>query len=81
MARKTIYCAQAFWRRGGRLVSGEVRQFLNEARAMAGAEIMLTGADGVAVFSLEGHPDEDLWDDPKMVAILGEIPDHDVMAA
>lgn len=76
MARKTIYCAQPFWRRASRWAAGEVRQFLNEERAMAGAKIMLSGADGVAVFSLEGHPDEDLWDDPKMIAILGEAPDH-----
>lgn len=81
MARKTIYCAQAFWRRGGRLVGGEVRQFLNEERAMAGGEILLTGADGVAVFSLEGHPDEDLWDEPKMIALLGDTPDAETLAA
>jgi len=81
MARKTIYCAQAFWRRGGRLVVGEVRQFLNEERAMVGGEILLTGADGVAVFSLEGHPDEDRWDEPKMIALLGDAPSADCLAA
>lgn len=81
MARKTIYCAQAFWRRGGRLVGGEVRQFLNEQRAMVGGEILLTGADGVAVFSLEGHPDEDLWDEPRMIALLGDTPSADILAA
>ena len=81
MARKTIYCAQAFWRRGGRLVGGEIRQFLDEDRAMAGGEILLTGADGVAVFSLEGHPDEDLWDEPRLIALLGDVPDADALAA
>lgn len=81
MARKTIYCAQAFWRRGGRLVGGEVRQFLNEERAMAGGEILLTGADGVAVFSLEGHPDENLWEEPRMIALLGDAPSADHLAA
>lgn len=81
MARKTIYCAQAFWRREGRLVGGEVRQFLNEDRALAGADILLTGADGVAVFSLEGHPDENLWDEPHMIAVLGDVPSADAQAA
>ena len=81
MANKTIYCAQAFWRRGGRLVGGEVRQFLNEQRAMVGGEILLTGADGVAVFSLEGHPDEDLWDEPRMISLLGDTPSADILAA
>lgn len=81
MARKTIYCAQAFWRRGGQLVGGEVRQFLNEDRARAGADILLTGADGVAVFSLEGHPDENLWDEPRMIAAWGDTPPGDARAA
>lgn len=81
MARKTIYCAQAFWRREGRLVGGEVRQFLNEDRALAGADILLTGADGVAVFSLEGHPDENLWGEPRMISVLGDVPAADAQAA
>ena len=81
MARKTIYCAQAFWRREGRLIGGEVRQFLNEERARQGADILLTGADGVAVFSLEGHPDEDLWDEPKMIVLLGDAPPGEAQAA
>lgn len=81
MARKTIYCAQAFWRRGGRLVGGEVRQFLNEDRALAGADILLTGADGVAVFSLEGHPDEDLWEEPRLIEVMGDAPSVGLIAA
>lgn len=75
MARKTIYCAQAFWRCGGRLIGGEVRQFLNEERARAGAAILLTGADGAAVFSLEGHPDEDLWEEPRLIEVWGAAPE------
>lgn len=74
MARKTIYCAQGFWRRGSRLVGGEVRQFLNEERARLGAEALRTGCDGVAVFSVEGHPDEDLWEEPRLIEIFGHVP-------
>lgn len=81
MARKTIYCAQAFWRREGRLVGGEVRQFLNEDRARQGGEILLTGADGVAVFSMEGHPDEDFWEEPRLIEVMGDAPTTDVIAA
>lgn len=81
MARKTIYCAQAFWRRDGRLVGGEVRQFLNEERARLGGEILLTGADGVAVFSMEGHPDEDLWEEPTLIDLMGDAPPPDSLAA
>lgn len=74
MARKTIYCAQGFWLRRGRLVGGVVHQFLNEERARAGAAALLTGSDGVAVFSLEGHPDEDLWEEPRMIETFGAVP-------
>ncbi|PZT99868.1 MAG: hypothetical protein DI624_04130 [Brevundimonas sp.] len=81
MARKTIYCAQAFWRRDGRLIGGEVRQFLNEERARQGGEILLTGADGVAVFSMEGHPDVDLWEEPRVIEIMGDAPSAEDLAA
>lgn len=81
MARKTIYCTQAFWRRESGLVAGEVRQFLNEERARQGGEILLSGADGVAVFSIEGHPDEDCWGDPVLILLLGDTPNDDRVAA
>jgi len=74
MARKTIYCAQAFWLSGGRLAGGQVHQFVTEERAMLGADALRTGCDGVAVFSIEGHPDEDLWEEPKMLASFGPVP-------
>lgn len=74
MARKTIYCAQAFWLRGGRLAGGEVHQFLNEERALEGGLVLLTGSDGVAVFSVEGHPDEDLWEEPQLIETFGRVP-------
>lgn len=72
--RKTIYCAQGFWLRGGRLSGGEVYQFSTEERARLGADALLTGCDGVAVFSLDGYPDTDLWEDPVMIARFGEVP-------
>lgn len=74
MARKTAYCAQAFWRRGQRLVGGEVYRFHTEERARRGAEALLTGNAGVAVFSVDGHPDEDLWNDPVMIETIGSVP-------
>lgn len=74
MPRKTIYCAQPFWVRRGRLAGGQVHQFLNEERAREGADVLMLGADGVAVFSVEGHPDEDLWEAPQMIATYGSVP-------
>lgn len=82
MARKTIYCAQGFWIRGGRLAPGEVYHFSTEERARMGADALLTGADGVAVFSVEGHADVDLWEEPKLIYCEGSVPPVDeAMAA
>lgn len=74
MARKTIYCAQAFWHRGGGLTGGEVHQFLNRERAIEGGQALFTGAHGVAVFSIVGYPDIDLWEEPRMVEAYGDVP-------
>lgn len=74
MAAKTIYCARAFWWRGGRLLPGEVHQFLNEERAIAGAEALYTGAHSVAIFSVTGYPDVDLWEDPQLIDAYGDVP-------
>lgn len=74
MARKTIYCAQAFWLRGGKLAGGQVHQFISEERAREGALALVTGSDGVAVFSVEGHPDEDLWEEPRLIETFGATP-------
>lgn len=75
MARKTIYCAQPFWRRQGRLEAGVVHEFHTSDRAMTGGEILAGSADGVAVFSLTGEPDVDYWDEPVMIAVFGDAPE------
>lgn len=77
MARKTIYCAQAFWPRRGRLKGGEVHQFLNRDRAVEGGRALATGAPGVAVFAVDGYPDIDLWEEPKLLETFGEVPSID----
>lgn len=77
MARKTIYCAQAFWPRRGRLKGGEVHQFLNRERAVEGGRALTTAAPGVAVFSVDGYPDIDLWEEPKLLEAFGEVPSID----
>lgn len=74
MGRKTIYCAQPFWRRQGRLEAGPAHQFLTEERAMIGGEILAGSADGAAVFSLTGEPDVDFWDEPVIIATFGDAP-------
>lgn len=75
MARKTIYCAQAFWRRDRQLAGGEVYQFITKDRALKGGAILAGSADGVAVFSLTGEADVDFWDEPVLIATFGDTPD------
>lgn len=74
MARKTIYCAQGFWPHRGRLKGGELHQFSTKERALEGGRAIATSAPGVAVFSVDGYPDVDLWDEPKMLETFGEVP-------
>lgn len=74
MARKTIYCAQAFWSRDQQLVGGVVHQFMTEERARAGGEILAGSAHGAAVFSLTGEPDVDFWDEPVLIQTFGQTP-------
>lgn len=75
MAEKTIYCAQPFWRRAGRLIPGEPLQFIDRERAAEGARILTLGsADGVAVFSLTGDPAADYWAEPVLLAKVGQVP-------
>lgn len=75
MDRTTIYCAQPFWHRQGRLMPGIVHEFCTEERALEGGEILSASADGVAVFSLSGEPALDLWGEPVMLATYGRVPD------
>lgn len=77
MTWKTIYCARAFWLRSDGLHGGEVHRFLNGARAVEGARALFTGADGVAVFSMVGYPDEDHWEDPHLIQTFGIVPAMD----
>lgn len=79
MARKTIYCARAFWKTQSGLEGGRVHQFLTPERAMEGGAILAKSADGVAVFSLTGEPDTDYWDEPKIIERLGDAPRGDAL--
>jgi len=61
----------------GKLCGGQVHHFSTEERAVAGGEALFTGAHGVAVFSVTGHPDIDLWEEPRMLETFGEVPTID----
>lgn len=72
--RKTVYIAQAFHWIDGQLVPGEFFQYARPERAAAAGERLAGSAPGVAVFSLDGHPDTDAWEDPVILARYGDAP-------
>lgn len=74
MARKTIYLTQTFWRSGKRLEPGQQRQHLNEDRAREEGRRIAKAASGVVVFSVDGYPDEDYWEDPVVLETIGAVP-------
>ncbi|MNT85270.1 hypothetical protein D3C72_2254120 [compost metagenome] len=51
-----------------------MHQFLNKERAIEGGRALATGAPGVAIFSVDGYPDIDLWDEPRMLESFGQVP-------
>lgn len=74
MATKTVFIAQAFHWNGGKLEPGRLYQYATEGRAEAAGESLAGSAPGVAVFSLEGHPDADDWGEPVLLARYGSAP-------
>lgn len=74
MAEITIYCVQTYWKDRRRLNSGDLRQFKDEPKARAHAERMSVRQDGVLLYALEGDPDMDFWDEPRVIAAYGETP-------
>lgn len=74
MPTKTIYMAQTFHWRNGRLEPGEPIQFMRAEDAARAGEAMSGHASGVAVFSLEGEPAVDLWGGVQILARYGAAP-------
>lgn len=72
--RKTVYIAQAFHWIDGKLQPGEFYQYAKAERAAAAGASLSVSAPGVAVFSLDGHPDTDVWEDPVILARYGVAP-------
>lgn len=75
MSRVTIYCVQPFWRAAPtKLARGDMRQFIciDEARRVAAAALRRNA--GVIVYKVEGSPEFDTWQAPKLVCQMGEVP-------
>lgn len=74
MARRTLYLTQTFWRSGKRLEPGQQRQHRNADHAHQQAHRLAQTASGVIVFSVEGYPDEDYWEEPVVLERIGAVP-------
>jgi hypothetical protein len=74
MATKTVFIAQAFHWNGDKLEPGLMLQYSTSERAEAAGASLCGSAPGVAVFSLDGHPDADDWGEPVLLAAYGRVP-------
>lgn len=76
MARRTVFCVQAYQRRDGRL-EGRLRQEFTSATEAEdlGARLALKSA-GVVVYALAGDPEAGVWEEPEIFALHGEAPDE-----
>ena len=71
----TVYCVQSFWRDRRKLAAGRLRQFKNEADARMAGESASRRDAGVIVFAITGNPEADYWDEPRLLASYGDVPD------
>lgn len=74
MPTKTIFLAQAFHWHNGKLEPGRKYQFSSAAAAIEAGQGLAPTSPGVAVFSLDGDPATDTWDDPVLLARYGVAP-------
>ena len=76
MARVTIFCVQPFWRAGpNKLAHGELRQFDREPAALRAGEATARRVGGALVYSVEGDPEFQQWEKPRLLASHGEVPE------
>ncbi len=75
MAGVTVFCVQPFWKRGGDLAPGDLRQFRSETLARNAGAVASHHAVGVVVYQLRGEPEFDTWSEPEIIARYGVTPE------
>lgn len=70
MPRRLRYIAQPFW--SGR--PGQPYPFLCAMDAEEGGRLLMTQADGVLVFQQWADLEAGIFDDPEVLAVLGDVP-------
>ena len=81
MARTTIYVAQPFELSHGRYKPGQLRVFACAHDAECAGLKMASSNDGVIVFSQQGDPEWDVWDEADVLLSHGFVPRDFVLAA
>jgi hypothetical protein len=76
MARRAIYCVQAYRRGGAGLEKADLRQFPCASEAEEEALRLRSRRAGVVVYTQHGYPEADVWDEPEVLAAHGEGPEE-----
>jgi hypothetical protein len=69
------YRVQTWRRRGDVLIPAGEQEFREEGAALALGAAVRNGADGVAIYRVQGWPVQDLWREPKLIKQYGMIPE------
>ncbi|MCZ4109558.1 hypothetical protein O3U67_15820 [Brevundimonas diminuta] len=81
MTKRLFYFAIPISRHQGRLLGGEPLRFLSALDAEEGGELLARMSEGVVVYQQLGDPENDVWDDPELLAVYGDITEAQVCAA
>ncbi len=76
MARETIYIAQGFIEKGGRLIAEQAKRCKNEDGARRTAEMLGETKAGAVAFSSSGDAELGDYDEEvKIISLIGRVPE------
>lgn len=78
MAARLHYFAKPLFRDGGRWIAGSPMPFLCATDAEAGGQMLARLADGAVVYQQMGQPEFDVWEEPELLALFGEVTEEQV---
>jgi hypothetical protein len=79
MPARLHYFAKPLFREGGRWIAGSALPFLCATDAEAGGEMLAKLADGAVVYQQMGEPEFDVWDEPELLCLFGDVTESQVM--
>lgn len=71
MGVRLHYFARPIHRRDGRLEGGEALHFLGALDAEEGGRLLSRMVDGVVVYQQMADPENDIWEEPEILAVHG----------